>query len=222
MDNMPSTEESRSNTTVMLLWILTGVVIVSAAFLIVPHSADPWHSLNAAGLAAGLYLFALTLSVVRKPIRLVTRIVVGFLALLLIGATAFVWLRMQSSVVDQFQSRQKQSVMSVRGAMISEMSATLLKTLEAYYQQGARKKETLGRTFQRLNGGASESTIIIQPPYRGKVVVELLKPDQIVLVGEYTGHQGRNAEFKNVDGSKGMIQERLILTEKGMIHESDN
>lgn len=222
MDNMPSTEESRSNTTVMLLWILTGVVIVSAAFLVVPHSADPWHSLNAAGLAAGLYLLALTLSIVRKPIRLVTRIVVGFLAFLFIGGTAFLWLRMQSSVVDQFQSRQKQSAMSVRGAMISEMSATLLKTLEAYHQQGGRKKETLRDTFQRLNGSASESTIIIHPPYRGKVVVVTLKPDRIVLVGEYTGHQGRNAEFKNVDGSKGMIQERLILTEKGMIHESDN
>lgn len=144
MDNMPSPEESKSDRTVMLLWILTGVVIVSAAFLIVPHSADPWHSLNAAGLAAGLYLLALTLSVLRKPIRLVTRIVIGFLALLFIGGTAFLWLRMQGSVVDQFQSRQKQSAMFVRGAMISEMSATLLKTLEVYHQQGAHKRETLG------------------------------------------------------------------------------
>lgn len=222
MDNMPSAEESKSNRTVMLLWILTGVVIVSAAFLVVPHSADPWHSLNAAGLAAGLYLLALTLSIVRKPIRLVTRIVVGFLAFLFIGGTAFLWLRMQNSVVDQFQSGQKQSAMFVRRGMISEMSATLLKTLEVYHQQGAHKKETLGGIFQRLNGGASKSILIIEAPLRGKVVVETLKPDQIVLVGEYTRLQGRQAEFKNVDGSKGMIQERFILTEKGMIHESDN
>ncbi len=112
-----------------------------------------------------------------------------------------------------------------RGVAWMDASDPLLNTLQAYYQQKAPAKETLGGIFQRQNNGAGPGSNIVSPQraYDSlKIYVEQLAPDRIVLVSQDPIVKGKNADFQNYGGKKGLAQYRFTLTTKGMSYESEN
>ena len=112
-----------------------------------------------------------------------------------------------------------------RGVMRHYTPSPLLKTLQAFHQQGAAKKENLQQLFQRLNDHATVRSNIHTPVYDRdslKIFVQTLKPDTIILVSQEVQGRGKNPRFKNYNGLEGMIQEKCILTSKGIVYESEN
>jgi hypothetical protein len=55
-----------------------------------------------------------------------------------------------------------------------------------------------------------------------KTFIQSLEPRRVVLVSQETYVNGRDPEFKNYNGQKGMIQEKCTLTEQGLNYESEN
>jgi energy-coupling factor transporter transmembrane protein EcfT len=225
MDDRPSSDHTNTTLTIMLIWIVTGVILVCAAFFIA-HSSDPWFGFNAAGAVAALYLIALTLYIARKPLRILSRVTVVVLAIIVVGGTAYTWINTQRIAREQKESRRLQGIASMRGNLYFTISQELLQTLQAYYKGAGKNKETLKDVFLRRHGPAKGEE---QLTSGGKVWLQYtlvhlrtLEADSIVLVGISRYHKGRDPGFKNVDGTRGGIQEQLALTRKGVVHESQN
>jgi hypothetical protein len=217
--------EIKQEVSITLLWIVAGVIVVSLGFLFTPQSTELWPALDVAGVAAGAYLIALLFYALRKPLSTRLRVSVGIIAVVVMGCTAFTWTRMQEQTHWQAERLMKIRVLIGRGIMYWEMPIPLLKTLEAYYQQGPRKKETLADVFRRLQKGATVGYNIHEPRWEGDpmtVIVEMLNADRIVLVSQETYVKGRDSNFRNYDGKIGMVQEIFILTEKVIRHVSEN
>jgi hypothetical protein len=214
-------DQPKISLTITLWWILTGILIVSAAF-IVGSKWGLWTAIDAAGIVAGLYLIALTLYVVRKPLgwrpRLLAYFVVGFG----LGAVAFLWYRSQATAGQQTTLRRQQYVEQTRGNMVSIMTERLRQTLQEYYRREPRAQETLREIFVRQNPilkeGKKEHLAFIG---RWTLEMQPQAPDSIVLVAQ-ADYNGRNQEFKNQNGTVGRVQEKTILTRKGILRVSDN
>lgn len=225
MEKTTATIEIKQEVSIALLWIAAGVVAVSLAFFLTPRSAEFWPALDTAGVATGVYLIAFLTYALRKPLSTRLRILVAVIALAVLGCTAFMWLGTEDQ--SRWQAEQLMKIRAVigRGIMYYEMPKPLLKSLEAYHQQGARKKESLADVFRKLQPGAAVGSNIHKPSWEGdsmKVIVEALDPDRIVLVSQETYVKGRDPNFKNYDGKAGMVQEKFVLTEKGITHVSEN
>lgn len=233
MDDRPSSDQPNTSITIMSIWLLTGIILVSAAFFIIPHS-QPWISLNAAGGVAGLYLIALLLYVARKPLRLFLRIVVVLIGLIVLGVAAYSWIRSQSYVRQQREDLILLGTTSVRGSLFSGMSVQLLHTLRQFYEAKGKQKPTLSKVLADRFGPVTEGQIIPPPRNapindinsyifrRNRVYLHTLRADTIVFVAIGQDYRGRESGFKNFDGNTGRIQEKMTLTPRGISHESEN
>ena len=225
MEKTTVTIEIKQEVSITLLWIAAGVVAVSLAFLLAPRSTELWPAVNLAGVIAGVYLVALLGYALRKPLSARLRNLVAIVALVVITCTAFTWLR--TEVQARWQAEQLMKIRAIigRGIMYYEMPKPLLKTLEAYHQQGARNKESLADLFRKLQPGAAVGSNIHKASWEGdsmKVIVEALDPDRVILVSQETYVKGRDPRFRNYDGKTGMVQEKFVLTEKRITHVSEN
>ncbi len=225
MEKESVTIEIKQEVSITLLWIAAGVILVSAAFFLVPRGTDLWPALNAAGVAAAVYLFALLMFVLRPPLPVRTRITVGIVAFLVLFCTAFAWIRMEDHSRWQAATLMKIREVIGRGIRFAEMPSTLLKTLDAYHRHGVKKNKTLADEFRALEGDVHAGSNIHKPQWEGDdmtVIVQSLEPDRIVLVSQESYVKGRDPSFKNLDGKIGMVQEKYILTERGVTHVSEN
>jgi len=225
MEKNTVTVEIKQEVSVTLLWIVGGVILVSLVFLLVPPAPDLWPSLNAAGIAGGIYLIAMLTYALRKPVETRLRIWIGIAAVVVLAAGAFTWVQMQNQTEWQAETLMKIRGLIGRGVMRYDMSEAALKTLEEFYREGGAKKESLADIFCRQNGGAAVGVNIHKPEWEGdqrQVIVAKLEPATIELISQETYVKGRNPQFKNRGGQLGMIQEKFILTEKGITHVSEN
>jgi hypothetical protein len=125
----------------------------------------------------------------------------------------------QKSTLTEIRARMGQSV--------AEATATdcLLKTLETYYQQKRPTTKSLAEIFQGQNNGAAPGSNVYSPRYDWdslRIYVQQLVSDRIVLVSQDPVVKGKNADFANYGGKKGLAQYRFTLTTKGMTYESKN
>ena len=114
---------------------------------------------------------------------------------------------------------------AVRGTMISDAPIRLLSVLEQYHTQGKIKKLSLAKTFlqqhpQAVIGSNIYTSSVGEDSTR--IFVTTLSDSIIVLTASHAFARGRIADFLPYWGRKGTLQERFILTEKGVRHESDN
>jgi len=225
MERTSVTIEIKQEVSVTLLWIVAGVVVVSAAFLLAPRSAELWTAINYGGVAAVLYLTALLIYALRKPLVAKHRLWMGVCAFIVIGLTSFTWMRMESQVHWQAETLMHIRGVIGRGVMRYEMSSVMLKTLDEFYKDGFHTKESLANVFRRQNPGVVVGTNIRKPNWDGdalQVIVTRLEPDLIEIVSQETYVPGRDPQFKNRNGRLGMIQEKLVLTNRGMTHVIEN
>jgi hypothetical protein len=225
MEKDTITIEIKQEVSITLVWIVAGVIVVSLAFLLTPRSTELWPALNVAGIVAAVYLITLLFYVLKKPLSMKLRASVGIVAAVVIGCSAFTWTRMEDQTHWQAAKVMEIRGRIGRGIMLYEMPSPLLKTLEAYHQQGPKKKKTLGDVFRGFYSGAAVGSNIYKPQWEGDrltIIVETLEPDRIALVSQETYVKGRDPSFRNLDGRIGMVQEKFILTERGITHVSEN
>jgi hypothetical protein len=225
MEKTTITIEIKQEVSLLLLWLAGGIIFVSIAFFIPAQTTDLWPQFYAAGGAAFVYLITLLLYTLRKPVS--TKACVITLVCFMIILGALVISSLQSDSLSHWQAKRLMQMKGVigRGVMLYKMPQPLLETLRAFHQQMPGDKETLSQVFRRLNGKATVGSNINKPEYEGdslKVFVQSLEPDIVVLVAQETFVKGRNPEFLNFNGQKGMIQEKCTLTSKGVKYESEN
>lgn len=225
MEKESITIEIKQEVSITLLWIAAGVILVSATFFLTPQTTELWPAINTAGIAATLYFAALMAYVLRKPLAAKWRMVFGIVSIVVIGCGAYRWIGMQEETHWQVDQIMKVRVVIGRGIKMVEMAPPLLKTLDAYCRQGPKKSMSLADEFKQMHAGVTTGSDIRTPEWEGDdmaVVVETLEPNRIVLVSQETFVKGRNPSFRNHDGKTGMLQEKFILTEKGLTHVSEN
>lgn len=225
MEKRSVTIEIKQEVSITLLWIVAGVVLVSAASLIAPRSTELWSALNYAGVAAILYLIALLTYALRKPLVLKHRLWMGFVAVVVIGLAGFTWTRMESQVRWQVETLMRIRGIIGRGVMIHEMSSPMLRTLDEFYKKGPKVQETLADVFRRQNPGVTVGSNIYKPQWEGdslQVIVTNLEAGLVEIVSQETFVPGRDPHFKNLNGQVGMIQEKFVLTTRGVTHVSEN
>jgi hypothetical protein len=225
MEKTTITIEIKQEVSLLLLWLAGGIIFVSIAFFIPAQTTDLWPQFYAAGIAATVYVIVLLLYAVRKPVSMKARVIATACFLLTLGAIIF-----SSIQMDKQSHWQADKILQIRGTigrgvMMNKMPPPLFKTLKAFHEQGSIKKETIGQIFQRLNDNASAGSNITKPIYEGdslKVFIKTLEPDRVELVSQETYVKGKNPQFDNYNGQKGMIQEKCILTARGITYESEN
>ena len=216
-------DQPKPTLTTILWWILAGILFVSIAFIIGSKSGL-LIAIDVAGITAGVYLVALTLFVVRKPRRWRTRISMYLVVGLSLGVIAFSWYQTQYTTTQRAIILRERSAERARGAAVGHMTRLFQRTLGEYYQQTARSKETLSDVFFRqypvFKDSKSDRFLSIDGVNVERFLV-CQGPDSVVLVVQATA-EGRNPQFRNIHSTMGRIQEKMILTTKGMIHVSEN
>ncbi|MGB2869119.1 MAG: hypothetical protein WBD36_11755 [Bacteroidota bacterium] len=209
----------------MVLWLLGGIVVVTVAFFLPGQYAELWSQINSAGLAGALYVLALVAYTTRTPFPKKQRVVAWICTAVLGGAIVVWWTGMDSTSHWQRDRLHEIRVVTSRGVIQGVVPRTLIQSLELYHKQGSKKKETLGQIFRKLNPQAlpgSNIHVATFPNDSLSVVVQVLENDRVTLVAHEAYVPGRKAEFINIDGRLGRVQERFTLTEKGVSHESEN
>ena len=144
----------------IIIWLLSGIVVVTLAFFIPPNSPELWPSLNLAVIPVILYILALGFFTLRSPITLKARII-AWVSIALVGmASFFSW-----SGIDTQSHWQHNQLLKIHSVIIRSILRTYapqyeLNALNDYYQQGSKKKESLGQIFQRKNNSATVGTNI--------------------------------------------------------------
>ncbi len=209
----------------MLLWITAGVGVVSISYLIPRISTEYWPALNAAGIAAGAYFLVLVAYIIRSLLERRFQIIVGIMSFLVFLSTAVSW-----TITQEHSEWSKHTIMRVRGTigrniMSFEMQKHLLPALEQYHLQKSEKRMSIGKVFQTLHPNGTTGSNIHEKRYEGdelRVFIRSMTSDKVVLVSQESYVPGRNPNFQNHDGRKGMVQETFVLTEKGITHVSEN
>ena len=225
MEKDTVTIEIKQDVSITLLWSVCGVILVSLVFLLTPSAMDLWPSVNAAGIAGALYFVAMLAYTLRNPIGKGVRIWIGVAAIMVLALGAFTWQRVQAQTEWQAETLMKIRGVIGRGVMRRYMSEASLKTLDKFYQQRGPKKESMADIFCKENPGAAVGVNIYKPEWKddkSQLIVTKLEPAAIELLSQETYVKGRDPQFKNHNGQLGMIQERFIVTEKGIEHVSEN
>lgn len=206
-------------------WMFGGIILVSLAFILPGRTVEVWPSLNAAGIAALIYIIALLVYILRNPVPVKHRIIVGVLAFISVIALGAHWTGMLNTTQWQQKRLLESKSLVVRGTMISDAPIRLLSVLEEYHAQGKMKRLSLAKTFlqncpQATIGSNIRTSSVGEDSTR--IFVTTLSDSVVVLTASHAYARGRTADFIPYWGRKGTIQERYILTEKGVRHESDN
>ena len=205
-------------------WMFGGIILVSLAFVLPGRTAEVWPSLNAAGIATLIYIIALLLYTLRNPIPVKHRVIVGLLAFISVIGLSAHWTGMRNTTEWQQNQLLDNKSLVVRGTMISDAPVSLLSVLEEYHAQGMMKKQSLANTFLHkyplVKIGSNILSSVGEDSTR--IFVTTLSDSAVILTASHAYARGRTADFLPYWGRKGTVQERYILTEEGVRHESDN
>ena len=209
----------------ILLWLVVGIIVVSSAFFIPGSPTEVWTNLNYAGIAVVAYLIALLLYSMRKPFRARTQIIVGVASLVVIGALGMSWTGMDDTSHWQKATLLKIREIIGRGVMCAEVPDTLLNVLDDFHHPSRGRKLSLGQVFRTKHPKISVGDNIHQlfgPNDSLRAFVTSLSDTQITITAQELFVKGRDPDFKNYNRRIGMVQEKFVLTAKGLRHESEN
>jgi len=225
MEKNTVTIEIKQEVSITLLWIVAGVVLVLLAYFPFSGSTDMWPAASAACVAATIYIIALVLYVLRNPISMKFKAWIGISAVVVLSLGTFDWTRER-----EWSEWGHDTLIRIRGVIwggitIYNMNPVMFKVLKEYYHPGSKAKENFVDIFTRDHPGAKVGSNVYKPDWEGdslRIIVTKLEPTLIELVSEHPFVTGRDPNFRNYNGRVGMIQSRIILTEKGLNYVDEN
>lgn len=206
------------------IWFAAGVVVVTAVFFLTGESLDPWPGLEAATIVGAVYLLAVAVYATRKPFPVKSRIGVLLFSVLFIAAAGSFSMKFKETT--SWQQSQLLKILGViqKGILNSQMPGPLMTTLERYHRQAAKKK-TIGQIFREVVPGVEVGKNIYRQETEGdslRIFVASITDDEVVLIGQAAWGRGRAPGFRNFDGRAGVVQQKAVLTAKGVSYESQN
>jgi len=206
------------------IWFFIGAVVVSAVYFLSGDSLSPWPALEAATIAACVYFLAVVTYATRKPFPRRTRIYAIVVCVLVVIAAGSFSMKFEETTTWQRGQLLKILGVSHKGMINAQLPDPLMATLDRYHRQPAKRK-TLGQIFGEVMPGAAVGKNIYNSYDERdslRIFVATLSDDEVELIGQSTWAKGKDPEFRNYDGKRGMVQERAVLTAKGVTYESEN
>jgi hypothetical protein len=208
-----------------LVLVLVGSCIMAGAFFMPTGNEDIWVSLDRAGIAAAVYLIVVIILAMRKPFGANVRIITGSVVVITLLGLGLWWTTTSSMAHEEkdnlIQIRERLS----RAILYHEIYPMYFPVLKSYYDQGNMKTESIGKVFHRLYPTAEEGKNIHTPFNTTDsltIFVARLTDSCVILVGQEMYVFGRDADFHNYTGKTGMVQEKAVLTSKGISYVSEN
>jgi hypothetical protein len=227
----------------ILRWLLVGISTVAIAFFLPSNSTELWPSMNAAGIVAVLYLLALLINTFRHPFPVRTRNIACVISIMVICCITITWIIEKDQGNWQREELIKIKSIITRGKIIDDVPNYLLNILHIFHSQTKGKNVTLGQLYQQTYPYAKVQSdvyaslhpdiyVTVRPriyqPYVSAndtslvYTLTVLTDSQIIVVAQDKYTRGRNPFFENTNRQKGMIQEKFVLTDRGVYHESEN
>ncbi|HUN65052.1 MAG TPA: hypothetical protein VMW43_03055 [Bacteroidota bacterium] len=208
-----------------IIWLVVGACVMAGAFFFPGGNDDIWHSLDRAGIAAGIYIIVMLFVALRKPFGVRVRLFTwGTAVVTLLGLG--LWWTTTSSMAHQ----QKDDLIQIRERLsrtilFHEMYPMFFPVLREYYAQNQPGKESIGAVFHRLYPNAEQGKNI-RTPFNTTdsltIFLTSLTDTAVVLVGQEMYVHGRDGDFRNYTDKTGMVQEKAILTVRGVSYVSEN
>lgn len=210
----------------IFLWVMSGILLSVVAFFIPAQSGSMWPSLFLSGVVAFLYLITFSIVWLKKIESQTKRRAVGMVfAVLIVFSIASAAI----SYIDGI--RFGKTLSSIRKTIDSSeaeiyIRKPLLKTMKSYYSSDQTNKD-IGQLFRaRYDSLITDDGVFKYGDDKNQksLSLYLAKADtnQVVLVGEATFIEGKNADFTNFSDDKGRYQVKGILTSKGVRYERQN
>jgi len=221
----------------IFIWLVAGCAVVVTAFFIPSKSGDIWQSVDAAGIAAAVYLLALAGFTTRKPFPLRSRALALIAVVLCLAAMTFSWKSLEGH--SRWEREQNRRIVSdfARGSAYAEIQPEMLNVLKLYHHQTPKTAETIGDFFRRMYPSVTPGSGFSRelrsedpgqdiPPVSSKIYmyVPVISDSEVVIVAQHSQAIGRDEKFKNFNGllTHGKVQGRWTLTRKGVRYESEN
>jgi hypothetical protein len=210
----------------IFVWLLVGIVAVAVAFLLPESSMDLWPAVDAAGIALIVYLLTLLVYILRPPIPAKKRLVAAFIATVSIVSVIAFWTGHAEQAAYQRETLLKIRSTIGRGVLMHHVSDAVLPVFEAYHAQGKRKARSLGRLFRDQFPSAIVGSNFREPMWENDtqqvLIPARLEEDLVEIVAVDKVGRGKDPAFVNSGGTRGRIEERFTLTEKGVSYDIIN
>lgn len=225
MENETITIEFKRETAIMIVWLAAGAFLVVVAFFLPGNSTDLWEPLAASGVVGALYLAALVWYCTRPPVSARRRWTTIGITILTFVAAAIGWVGQKERGQWQREISISLGAQTRRAVLFDDVVRILKEPYETVHSQRGPVRHSLGELFQMKYGKGRVGTNIFtaRSKWDGlQVILTDLRDDRIVLVAWDSYARGKSAEFTNLGGQRGKIQERFTLTEGGLNHEAEN
>ena len=204
-------------------WLIGGIVITTLTFFLSIDNINLWKSLNASAIVALAYcivliIFNIKLFPLKRKIVLIAVFVIG----------VFFVFKSWSLAYEQ-STWQKETLLRIRGSISRgvlnvSLNNAMLHVLSNYHSQADKNKKSLKEIYKDLIKTDTDfvKTLKLSQEDSPLIYNKVLSDTELVFIGQEMFVKGRNPDFANYTGKKGMVQVRATLTSKGVKYESEN
>ena len=207
-----------------IIWLIIGLLMASVPFLLFSVPMDPWSSITAAAIGAGLFSMILLIATMRSAVfSNKARIYSAVIFFALVDSVIFSW---NASYEQAHFSRDllpKIRTHICEGIFQESTYDAMLPPFRMYYLQKPSRKSPIGDLFlkinkDRINNGRYTS----ENQMYSITYLKDVSSSGITLVSVESVACGKNPAFANMNGQSGRLQVKAVLTEKGVRYEREN
>ena len=207
-------------------WVLITSVLVVIAFIstfFVTHNT--WAATNAAGIVCLVYLLIFLVWTARAQQTAQRRWWTLSIGIVTVAGTTFFWATFHDTTTWQAETLHTIHKVIFHGVSMDVLRTKGMKLLSAYSEQKPARKLTIGEVFRKETTFANPDSSIVDVNQETnlRIFAEAVTDTHVVLVAQgILPIDGENKLFHNADGRKGMAQDRLMVTKRGVVYEIQN
>jgi len=207
-----------------IVWLVIGAVMVVVPFFLFNTPMDPWPSVTAGAIGAGVFVLVLFIATVRSALFSQKAKIIS--ALVFVAAVVSISITWETSYEQSyFQRNTLAKIRTIIGEGIFQNFTfdAMLPPLRAYYLQKPAKKTPIGNLFMKINKDRINNGVYRFENIQYEITyVRDVSESAVTLVSVDSVARGKDPSFANLNGQTGRLQVKAVLTEKGVRYERQN
>lgn len=207
-----------------IIWLIIGVLMAVVPFWLFNTPMDPWSSVTAGAIGAGIFVLILFIATIRSA--LFSRKAKIYSALFLVATVVVVSTTWTTSYEQShFQRRTLVKIRTIIGEGIFQAYTydAMLPPFRSYYLQKPARKTPIGNLFMTINKDRINNGVYLADGQMYSITyLRDVSESGVTLISVDSVARGRDLAFANVDGQTGRLQVKAVLTEKGVRYEREN